>query len=82
MTKKHSVEQPFKYFGWDEDPIGKYKQPISNPDMTGSGYPQTDIDKAGVMVKGRWPAGIKTKKKMEMKGTGAAEKGKKFYEDD
>jgi len=82
MAKKHHVEQPFKFFGWDEDPIGKYKQPIPNTDPTGSGYPATDVDKDGVMVKGRWPAGVKTKKRTEMKGTGAAQKGKRFYDND
>jgi hypothetical protein len=46
-----------------------------------NGYPQTDIGKAGVMVKGRWPAGTKQKTYMDMRGTGAATKGKKFLAD-
>lgn len=46
-----------------------------------NGYPQTDIGKAGVMVKGRWPAGTKQKTYADMRGTGAATKGKKFLTD-
>lgn len=42
------------------------------------GYPQTDIGKAGVMVKGRWPSGTGQKQYSTMRGTGAATKGKKF----
>jgi hypothetical protein len=81
MSKKPwRVERPFKYFGWDEPPIGKYKQPIKNDNPTGSGYPQEGIDNDNVLVKGRWPSGTKKKHKLEMKGTGAAERGKKFYE--
>lgn len=42
------------------------------------GYPQTDINKAGVMVKGRWPSGTKTIQHGTMRGGGAATKGLKF----
>jgi hypothetical protein len=80
MAKKHHVEQPYKFFPWDEpNPIGKYKQPIANTDPVDAGYPQKDIDKDNVMVKGRWPSDTEMKKKIEMKGAGAATKGKKFY---
>ena len=80
MAKKHHVEQPFKFFGWDEPPIGKYKQPIPNDAPTGSGYPQKDFDKDNVLTKGRWPSGTGKKTKLTMKGGGAAERGTKFYE--
>jgi hypothetical protein len=83
MGKSHKVERPFKYFGWDEkNPIGKYKQPIKNDDVTGSGYPQTGIDDDDVTVYYKVPTGTKKKQRMEIKGTGAAEKGKKFFEND
>lgn len=43
-----------------------------------AGYPQTDIGKDGVTVKGRWPAGTKQKSYSTMRGAGAAVRGKKF----
>jgi hypothetical protein len=49
--------------------------------MPDAGYPQTDIGKDGVMVKGRWMSGSKQKKYETMRGTGAATKGKKFLVD-
>ena len=82
MAKKHHVEVPFKWFGWNEDPIGKYKQPIDNHDPTGTGYPAEGVENHNVLVKGRWPSGTKKKTRMEMKGTGAAEHGKRFMVDD
>lgn len=72
----------FDWYGPDEDPIGKYKQPKPNSYKPGSGYPQTDIDMDGITVKGRWPAGTKKKARMDMRGTGAATRGKKFYQED
>lgn len=70
----------FEWFGWDEDPKGKYKQPKpnTNPMPTGVDYPITDIDKAGIMVKGRWPAGTGMKKRMDIRGTPIATKGKRM----
>lgn len=56
----------------------KYKQPKSVPVEKGAGYPQADIDKVGVMVKGRWPSGTLTIKRNTMRGGGAATKGLKF----
>ena len=60
-----------------------YKQPksVPVPNMPDAGYPQTDIGKDGVMVKGRWMSGTKQKKYETMRGTGAATKGKKFLVD-
>ena len=80
MTNKW---QDFEYFGWDEDPIGKYKQPMKNPRFTkGQGYPEDDIDRTGTKTYGRYvePYG-KKKVKMDMRGYGAAERGRKFYDD-
>jgi len=81
---------PFSWYGFDEDPKGKYKQPTANTDPIAyknaqgqsSGYPQDDIDMDGVMVKGRWPSDTKKKTRMKMQGTGAATKGTKFYPGD
>jgi hypothetical protein len=73
----------FDWFGADEpNPIGKFKQPRSNDYKPGAGYPTSDIDKVGITVKGRWPAGTKMKPKMDMRGTGAATRGKKFFPED
>jgi hypothetical protein len=55
-----------------------YKQPQSVKVEKGNGYPQTDIGKDGTMTKGRWMAGTKQKKYEDMRGAGAATKGKKF----
>ena len=79
---KIPVQQVFKFFDADiEDPIGKYTQPKPNTDETGTGYPQEGIDNDNILVKGRWPKGTKKKERMDMKGYGAAEKGRKFYVD-
>jgi hypothetical protein len=61
----------------------EYKQPKSVPvlNMPDAGYPQTDIGKAGTMTKGSWMTGIGQKKYDNMRGTGAATKGKKFLVD-
>jgi len=48
------------------------------PIEPGSGYPQTDIGKDGVTVKGRWPSDTKQKSYKTMRGAGAATKGKKY----
>jgi len=63
--------------------MAEYKQPKSVPveNMPDAGYPQTDIGKNGTMTKGRWMAGTKQKKYEDMRGTGAATKGKKFLVD-
>ena len=82
MTNKW---QDFEYFGWDEkDPIGKYKQPMKNPRFTkGQGYPVDELDLTGTKTYGRFPAPYgKKKHKMDMRGYGAAERGRKFYVDD
>lgn len=55
----------FKFFSWDEkDPINKYTQPKPNTHKPGNqedtGYPQTDVKTDGI----------------EMRGYGAATKGK------
>lgn len=58
--------------------MAMYKKPISVPVEQGSGYPQTDIGKAGVWVKGKFPAGTPMKQYETMRGAGAATKGTKF----
>jgi len=56
---------------------GKVK---SVPVIPGSGYPQNDIGKDNVMVKGRWPSDTKQKSYKDMRGYGAATKGRKFLD--
>jgi hypothetical protein len=83
MVKKYRVERPYKYFGWDEkDPIDKYSQPKPNDQETGSGYPQTGIDNDDITVFNKITPGTRKKMRMEMRGTGAAEHGKKFLVDE
>jgi hypothetical protein len=52
--------------------------PVEN--MPDAGYPQTDIGKDDVKVKGRWFTGTGMKQYIEMRGAGAATKGKKFLD--
>jgi hypothetical protein len=76
--------QDFKYFGWDEDPIGKYKQPEKNPRFSeGQGYPEDDLDREGTMTYGRWMDGKgERKQRMEIRGCKNTERGKKFFVDE
>jgi hypothetical protein len=82
MTNKW---QDFEYFGWDvKDPIGKYTQPKTNPRFNkGQGYPIDDIDLTGTKSFNRYvePYG-KKKQIIDMRGYGAAERGRKFHADD
>lgn len=57
-----------------------YHKPKPVKVAPGNGYPQTDIGKDGVTVKGRWPSGTGVKKYIEMRGAGAATRGKKFLD--
>jgi hypothetical protein len=59
-----------------------YKQPQSVKVAAGNGYPQTDIGKNNIMVKGRWPSDTGMKTYGTMRGAGAATKGKKFLNSD
>jgi hypothetical protein len=73
------MEKTFKYPNWGSQRPGDYKQPEMNDDSTGdNGYPE-EIDMDDVMVKGRWPTGTKKKKLMDIRGYGAATKGRKFH---
>lgn len=79
MTNKW---QDFEYFGWDEEPIGKYKQPMKNPRFTkGSGYPQDEVDLTGTKTHGRWikPLNGNKKERMEIRGCKNTSSGKRFY---
>lgn len=75
----------FEYFSADEpNPIGKYTQPKPNPRAgRGGGYPDDEMDLTGTKTRGRWiePYG-KKKDRMDIRGTGAAERGKRFFVDD
>ncbi len=53
---------------------------VPTPNLPDAGYPQTDIGKDGVKTKGSWMSGIGVKKYIEMRGAGAATKGKKFLD--
>jgi hypothetical protein len=65
--------------------IGKYAQPKPNTDKPGNqkdtGYPDTDAGWDDVRVKGRYMSGTKKKRYTDMRGYGAATKGKKFLLD-
>jgi hypothetical protein len=43
-------------------------------------YATKDVNKDGTRVKGKYPPGIGMKKHIEMRGAGAAERGKKFLD--
>jgi len=58
--------------------MGKYKRIQNIPVESGSGYPQTEIDMEGIWVKGKRESGAKKIRRKEMRGYGAATKGKKF----
>jgi hypothetical protein len=81
MTNKW---RDFEYFGWDEDPIGKYTQPKKNPRFTkGPGYPSDEVDREGTKTYGRWMDGKGGKKeRMEIRGCKNTERGKRFYVDE
>jgi hypothetical protein len=51
------------------------------PGSGGGGYPQTGIGMDNIWVKGKFPAGTKKKQYEDMRGAGAATKGKKFLKD-
>ena len=67
------------------NPIGKYKQPQPNTAKPGNqkdtGYPDADAGLDDVRVKGRYMSGTKKKRYADMRGYGAATKGKKFLLD-
>jgi hypothetical protein len=46
--------------------------------VIGAGYPETDINVAGVKMFGRYPAGTGKKVHADMRGAGAATRGRKF----
>ena len=76
----HNKNDKFDWYGWDEDPIGKYKQPKPNDYPTKQGYPQDEIGLTGTKSKGRYIAPYgKPKTREDMRGYGAAERGRKFY---
>jgi len=64
-------------------PTTTYKQPKNVPveNMPDAGYPQTDIGRAGTLTKGRFMSDVGQKKYENMRGAGAATKGKKFLVD-
>ena len=43
-------------------------------------YATKDVNKDGTRVKGKWPPGMTVKKHIEMRGAGAATRGKKFLD--
>jgi len=75
----------FEYFGHDESPIGKYKQPMENPRFSdGQGYESDELDRMGTKTYGRWirPLNGDKKERMEIRGCKNTQRGKRFYEDD
>lgn len=81
------AKQPreFEYFGFDVDPIGKYKQPKPNPHRPEQGYPTEETDMFGTKTYGRYiNNGRYGEKKtlMDARGGKAQERGRKFHEDE
>ena len=58
----------------------KIKSVPVEPGSGGGGYPEKDIGKDGILVKGRWMSGTKQKSYKDARGGGAATKGKKFLD--
>jgi hypothetical protein len=84
MTNKW---KDFEFFDANTaDPIGKYTQAKPNTWAPGkqkdTGYPDLGVDMSDVRVKGRYMSGTKKKTRMDIRGYGAATKGKKFYNAD
>lgn len=64
--------------------MSTYKQPQKVPVIPGSGgggYPQTEIGVKGVYIKGKMQPDAPKKQYMDMRGYGAATKGRKFLKD-
>ena len=85
MSKGNKPE--FEFFSADvADPLGKYTQPKKNTAKPGNqkdtGYPDLDENWSDVRVKGRYMAGTRKKQFADMRGYGAATKGKKFRIDE
>lgn len=62
-----------------------YRKPKSVPVIPGSGgggYPEKDIDRKGHMLDGNYKHSPGMKKRMKMRGSGAATRGYMFYEED
>jgi hypothetical protein len=83
MAKNKGGKPEFEFFSADiADPIGKYTQPKKNTNKPGNqkdtGYPDLDENWADVRVKGRYMAGTRKKQFADMRGYGAATKGRKF----
>ena len=68
-----NIKREFEWFGFDEDPIGKYKQPKENihkPRPGQQGYPVgDDVNRTGTKTNGRWVAPYGEKKtSIEIRG--------------
>lgn len=64
--------------------MAMYKRPINLTVEDGGGYPVKDINRKGTMRKGKWESGEASgmKRQMDIRGTGAATKGKKYFPGD
>ena len=62
-----------------------YRSPKKMPIIPGSGggaYPEKDINRKGFMLDGNYKHSPGMKKRMKMRGAGAATRGFMFYEED
>ena len=87
MANNKGNKPEFEFFSADiADPIGKYTQPKANTNKPGNqkdtGYPDLDENWTDVRVKGRYPSGTRKKQFADMRGYGAATKGRKFRIDE
>ena len=78
-------KREFEFFGFDEEPIGKYKQPKPNDAPTKQGYPVDEVGLFGTKTYGRYVDNGrygKKKERLEIRGCKNTERGKHFYEDE
>ena len=62
-----------------------YRKPKEVPVIPGSGgggYPVRDVDRKGYMLDGNYKHSPDDKKRMKMRGSGAATRGSGFYPDE
>jgi hypothetical protein len=83
MASGKGNKPEFEFFDANTaDPTEKYTQPKANTNPPGkqksTGYPDLDTGWDDVRVKGRYMAGTKKKQYADMRGFGAATKGRKF----
>lgn len=78
-------KREFEFFGFDEEPIGKYKQPKPHNASVKQGYPVDETNLNGTKTYGRYVDNgyFGTKKDtIEIRGCRNTSRGKHYHEDD